>query len=46
VGKGRVVVGRKIPLSLVETLLPANQEMMSQNDHGHMMVPATPKAVG
>jgi len=44
VGKGHVVVGRKTPLSLVQALLPTNQEMMSQNDERHMMVPAAPEA--
>jgi hypothetical protein len=44
VGKGRVVVGRRTPLSLVQALLPSNQEMMGQNDQGHVMVPAAPEA--
>ncbi len=43
-GKGCVVVGRKIPLSLVQALLPSNQEMMGQNDQGHVMVPPAPEA--
>jgi hypothetical protein len=37
------VVGRRAPLSLVEALLPPNQEMMSQDDHRHVMVPAAPE---
>ena len=44
VGKGQVVVGRKTPLSLVEALLPSNQEVMSQNNQGHMMMPSAPEA--
>ena len=39
-----MVVGRKTPLSLVETLLPTNQEMMSENDQSHVMVPSAPEA--
>src|SRR5260370_40805424 len=35
--------GRRTPLSLVQALLPANQEMMGQNDQRHVMVPASPK---
>jgi hypothetical protein len=38
-----VVVGRRTPLSLVQALLPTNQEMMSQNDERHMMVPPAPE---
>jgi hypothetical protein len=43
VGKGRVVVGRRTPLSLVQALLPSNQEVMSQKDESHMMVPTAPE---
>src|SRR6266516_485183 len=44
VGRGCVVVGRRSLLSLVKTLLPANQEMMGQHDHRHVMVPPAPEA--
>jgi len=37
------VVGRKTPLSLVQALLPPNQEMMGENDQRHVMVPPVPK---
>src|SRR5258707_10503098 len=43
VGKGQVVVGRRTPLSLVQALLPSNQEVMGQNDQRHVMVPASPE---
>src|SRR5260370_42026520 len=35
--------GRRTPLSLVQALLPSNQEMMGQNDQRHVMVPAVPE---
>src|SRR5260370_31219203 len=43
VGKGQVVVGRRTPLSLVQALLPSNQEMMRQDDQRHVMVPTAPE---
>src|SRR5260370_40340613 len=43
VGKGQVVVGRRTPLSLVQALLPSNQEMMRQDDERHVMVPSAPE---
>src|SRR5258708_40003913 len=43
VGKGQVVVGRRTALSLVQALLPSNQEMMSEDDQCHVMVPASPE---
>jgi hypothetical protein len=36
-------VGRKSPLSQLQLLLPPNQEVMSQDDQGHVMVPASPE---
>jgi hypothetical protein len=37
-------MGRRTPLSLVQALLPSKQEMVSQKDQGHMMVPTVPEA--
>ena len=38
------MVKRKSPLSLVQALLPPNQEVMGEQDHRHMMVPPAPES--
>src|SRR5215472_16946455 len=43
VGKGAVVVGRRSPLSLVQALLPPDQEVMGQEHERHVMVPPAPE---
>jgi hypothetical protein len=42
-GQGTCGHGAQDPPSLVQALLPANQEMMGENDHGYVMVPPAPE---